>query len=217
MEYKISLIVPCYLRPQRTLRALDCILNQDMNGWEAWIVGDGCPNIEKMIDDGDCIPYEKEAYAKGNKIHFVNKRPHKGGWGYHARNFAISTSKGKYIMFMDNDDFIKNNHFSHYYNSIVGTNNDMMYFDTWLNPIENRGGINGRLREAKLKFGDIGHHEIIAKSEVLKALPPQTDKWGHDWELVKNMMDSGCKIEKGFGEPTYLVMSVGELREQNID
>ena len=216
MEYKVSLIVPCYLRPQRTLRAIQCVLNQDMNGWEALFIGDGCPFIQELIESNKCLDFVNSASQKGNKISFYNQNPNMGGWGYKSRNFGISIAKGEYIMFMDNDDMIEPFHFSHYYDSIKDTDNDFMYFDVWLDPIENRGGKRGRLREAKLSFGDIGHPEIIAKTKVLKSIPPQSESWGHDWELIKNMIDSGCKYEKGQGY-SAIIMSVGELRELNID
>lgn len=48
--YKVSLIVPSYLRPKRTKRAIDCIINQDMQDFEAYVAGDACPFIQELID-----------------------------------------------------------------------------------------------------------------------------------------------------------------------
>lgn len=221
MNHRVSLIVPCYQRPQRTIRAIDSILAQDMDAWEAFIVGDGCPFIQQLIDeDTDVFMYKNSASRFGSKIHFINNYPNMGGWGYHARNQAIDLCTGDYVMFLDNDDCILPNHFSNYYGGIKDTDNDFMYYDVWLNPIENRSGVQGRIREAKLIEGNIGHAELIIKSSVIRSMPRETPNYHHDWELVKNMIDAGCKSQKGvhmYPYPTYVMVGVGELREKNID
>ena len=215
--YKVSLIVPCYLRPQRTLRALNAVLEQDMTGWEAYFAGDKCPEIQKLIDSGEAKKIIEQQEHRGNRLAIFNLPIHYGSWGYQARNTCIKLCTGKYTMFMDNDDIIKTNHLSNYYNQISATDNDFMYFNTWLQPIENANGVQGRLRDTQLEHGMIGHQEIIVKSSFLKKMPPEKPYYGHDWELIDNMIQYGAKYEKGIGEPTYLIMGVGELRETEID
>ena len=47
---RITVCVPIYGRPARTLRAIDCILNQDINNWEAILIGDNCPDFNKLLN-----------------------------------------------------------------------------------------------------------------------------------------------------------------------
>jgi hypothetical protein len=120
-------------------------------------------------------------------------------------------------MFMDNDDVILPNHMSSYYNAISNTDNDLMYFNTFIEPIEHANSKRGSVRDSKIEKGMIGHSEIIVKSSLLKSLTPEKPEYNHDWLWIKNIIDSGAKHEKFVTEPTYMIMSVGELREKNID
>ena len=169
MNYKISLIVPCFGRPQRTIRAIECVMNQDFaHNWEAYFIGDNCPDLQKIIDDGMANTYIELAKSKGNKLAIFNLPFHYGKWGYECRSIGFRLTEALYIMFMDNDDMIKTNHFSNYYNAIANTKFDLVYFDTWLDPIPNENGGNGKLRQSKMEFGFIGHQEVIVRSSLLK-------------------------------------------------
>jgi hypothetical protein len=187
------------------------VVEQDINGWEAYFVGDCCPDFQKLIDDGAFDEMIAQAEANGNKIYAYNIEQHHGGWGYEIRNQIFKKANSDYTIFMDNDDVIASNHFRNYWESIYGTENDFMYFDTFIIPYKHK-------RDAQLMFGHIGHHEIIVKTEVIKKLPPQLNHYGHDWTLIENMVRMGLKHEKGVNKPqTYMVMALGEFREDNID
>lgn len=215
--YKVALIVPCFERPERTLRALDCVMAQDLNNWEAYFVGDKCPNIQNLIDSGKAHEYINAAKEKGNKLAIFNFPIHYGGWGYQGRNTCVRLCSADYVMFMDNDDVILPNHMSSYYEAISKTDNDFMYFNTLIEPIEHANGTRGLIRDSKIEKGMIGHSEIIVKSNLLKLLPHEKSEYNHDWLWIKNIIDAGAKHEKFVTEPTYMIMSVGELREKNID
>lgn len=215
--YKVSLIIPSYQRPQRTIRALECVLNQDFVGFETYLVGDNCPFIQSLIDSGKHHEYSSLADKKGNKLAIFNLPHHYGGYGYQARNTCVKLSRGKYIMFMDNDDVIENNHVSNYYEAICNTDNDFMYFNSILYPVEERGVFGTKIRDTKLEEGLIGHAEIIASAFMLKNIPPEKSGYNHDWEYINQMIEAGAKYEKSNNNPTYKIMSVGELRETEID
>jgi glycosyltransferase involved in cell wall biosynthesis len=192
-------------------------MSQDLQNWEAYFVGDNCPSLQSFIDCGKSQEYIEKAKEKGNKLAIFNLPIHYGNWGYQGRNTCIKLSSADYVMFMDNDDVVLSNHMSSYYNAISQTDNDFMYFNTMIDPIENAGGIRGKLRDTKLEEGMIGHQEIIVKSSVIKMLQPEKPVYNADWLLIKDMIDSGAKGEKFITQPTHLIMGVGELREKNID
>lgn len=214
---KLSLIVPCWGRPQRTLRAMQCVLEQDMDGWEAIFVGDGCPDFQNLLDTGVFDIFEDTADIRGNEFKIYNLSEHYGGCGYQARNSAFEIINSEYTMFMDNDDVILRNHFSNYYNSIKNTELDMMYFDTYIEATDS-------IRTSQLVFGSIGHSEIIVKSNLLKGYV-QSPNYGHDWELIKKLIDSNISIGKSkCTQSTYIIKQLGgghenreRISEKNIN
>jgi glycosyltransferase involved in cell wall biosynthesis len=108
----------CFGRPQRTKRSIECIVNQDINNWEAFIMGDGCPDFQNLINSGYLETIRQEQLEKGNIINYFNSEKQNGGCGYHLINHAIQNATGKYFIFFANDDVILSNHFSHYLSEI---------------------------------------------------------------------------------------------------
>lgn len=213
---RLTLCCPCYLKPQRTIRAIESVLSQDTNGWEALFVGDSCPNFEENMENGVFQAFSKEAEKMGNEMNFVNMKEHKGGWGYAARNVTIDLARGKYIVFLDNDDVILKNHFSSYLSEIENTDYDLVYFDSYIEPIKSK-------RISELRFGMIGHSEIIVKTELLKNYL-QTPEYGHDWAMIEHLRRKDIKVKKSLNEPTYIVKEIGgghanreRLSEKEID
>jgi glycosyltransferase involved in cell wall biosynthesis len=208
---KITVVVPCFGRPERTKRVVQNILSQTITDWEAFFIGDNCPDFQHLIDSGYFADASKQSRENGNVLIASNLPNHYGGYGYEARNRAKSLANGEYICFVDNDDFIMKNHFENYYTAIKGTENDFMYFDSFIEPLN-------KTRTSSVKFGEIGHAELVIKTEFYKRMPPQTPEYGHDWKLIENMVEAGAKFEKAVGKlPTYVVMGLGELREYGID
>ena len=211
MELKLTLCTPCYQRPNRTLRAMESVVEQDMNGWEAYFVGDGCPSFQKLLDSGTLDKYIQKAESNGNKLYAYNLPNHSGGWGYDVRNHIFEKAKGKYVLFLDNDDLILKNHFSLYYNSIEGTDCDFVYLNTYIEPYKHN-------RNSDLKFGSIGHHEVIILNEFLKKVPMQKPHYGHDWTLIEDMIKLGGKSKKiNNDEATYIVKGLGNFRDDELD
>ena len=60
---RITVSMPCFGRPARTKRSIECIINQDINNWEAFIMGDRCPHFQQLIDSG-YLEEVKQAQAK---------------------------------------------------------------------------------------------------------------------------------------------------------
>lgn len=215
-EFRLTCCTPCFGRPLRTIRLLECLLNQDTNGWEALFIGDGCQVFEKMMDDRTFMKYSDMALKKGNEIHFMNLKEHKGGWGYAARNIGFKLARGKFFVFTDNDDVIMKNHFSNYLSEIEGSGYDLVYFDSYIEPIEKK-------RETHLSFGNIGHSEIILRTELLKGFE-QKPEYGQDWHLIEHLLRKGIVTKKSTKNPTYIVKEIGggdpnreRLYEKDID
>ena len=97
---KLSVIVPVYNVYPYLRQCLESIINQTYKNLEIIIVNDASPYIE---DDEIC----KEYTEKDNRIIYVKHEKNKGLGG--ARNTGIEKATGKYITFVDSDDYIGDN------------------------------------------------------------------------------------------------------------
>ena len=94
--YDISVIVPVYNAEQYLHECIDSLLKQTKDNIEIVLVNDGSTDKSKAIIE--------EYYHSYDNITFVDQ-PNKGVCI--ARNAGISASKGKYIGWVDSDDFLK--------------------------------------------------------------------------------------------------------------
>ena len=207
--YRVTVSMPCFGRPKRTMRAIDCILAQSISGWEALIVGDGCEYMSDLITSGYYRNAIQECEKKGNRLVIDNYLIRRGGWGYQVINDNIRKAKGKYFVFLSNDDVIKCNHLENYL-KIENTDYDFVFFNTFVEP-------TNTVRIPELREGGIGHSELIVRTDFLRAMPPHTDRYGHDWDLISSMVKAGARYGKIESGPTYIVKGAGELRSDIID
>ena len=98
-------------------RCLDSVLNQTFTDWQAICVDDGSPDKSGEI---------AEEYAKKDK-RFVVIHKENGGLS-DARNAGFKHVKGKYIMYLDSDDFIHPQTMEIAYNAIEKNNADIASF-----------------------------------------------------------------------------------------
>ena len=91
----ISVIVPVYNVEAYLPRCLDSSINQSYTNLEILLVDDGATDSSGKICD--------EYAQKDNRIHVFHKE--NGGQGS-ARNLALDNATGKYIAFVDSDDYV---------------------------------------------------------------------------------------------------------------
>lgn len=201
-DIKITIDLPCYGRPERTKRSIQCILDQDINGWEAFIMGDACPHFQKLIDSGYLESIKQEQEAKGNSIHYFNAEVNGGGCGYKLINHALSNAAGKYFVFYANDDVIYPNHFSNYLSEIQYTDYDLVYYNSHLTPFYTD-------RETIPAPSCMGHCDIIVKTEVARLIPSHSEKYTHDWDFIYEFIKNGNYKKADSKLATYRVMRLG--------
>jgi glycosyltransferase involved in cell wall biosynthesis len=201
-DVRITIEMPCYGRPERTKRSIQCILDQDINNWEAFIMGDACPHFQRLIDSGYLQSIKEEQEKKGNIIHFFNEESNGGGCGYKLINYALKNAIGKYFVFFANDDIILPNHFSNYLSEIENTDYDMVYYNSHLAPFNSD-------RQTILAPSCIGHCDIIVKTETAREINSHTEKYTHDWDFIYELI-LNKKYKKANSElATYRVMRLG--------
>lgn len=105
MEPKVSVIIPIYNVEQFLNRCVESVLNQSLNDLEIILVDDGSPdNCPQMCDEF------QEHDLRINVIHKKN-----GGLAS-ARNAGLEIATGKYIFFLDSDDWLEIDGLEHLYN-----------------------------------------------------------------------------------------------------
>lgn len=91
----VSIVMPTYNCEKFILKALDSVIAQTWTDWELFIVDDcSTDNTQQILE-----PY----LTKYNNIHYIYLNM-KSGVAI-ARTTAIQQAKGKYIAFLDSDDF----------------------------------------------------------------------------------------------------------------
>lgn len=90
-----SIVVPVYNVSKYLKRCIDSILSQSYGNFELLLVDDGSTDDSGVICD--------EYLVKDNRIKVFHK---KNGGVSSARNKGIDEARGKYIVFVDSDDYI---------------------------------------------------------------------------------------------------------------
>lgn len=111
----ISLIIPVYNVENYLKKALSSVENQTMKDIEVIIINDGST---------DNSPNIINKFASQNSNFIVINQENKGLSA--ARNAGLNISKGKYIAFMDSDDYIEPNFLECLYNAAVKNNADIV-------------------------------------------------------------------------------------------
>lgn len=93
---KISIIVPVYKVEKYLSKCIESILNQTLKNFELLLIDDGSPDNSGIICD--------EYALKDNRIKVIHKE---NGGVSSARNYGLNIAKGKYVGFVDADDWIE--------------------------------------------------------------------------------------------------------------
>ncbi len=101
----VSVIIPVYNAQEGIKQCMDSLLNQSFTDFEIILLNDGSTDnslevIKKYAADNDfirVIDKENEGVAK-------------------TRNKGIQLANGKYIVFIDNDDFVDSDYLERFYN-----------------------------------------------------------------------------------------------------
>ena len=100
----ISVIVPVYNSSKYLKECLDSILNQTLTDIEVICVDDGSTDESPLI---------LEEYASRDSRLQILKQENKGAGA--ARNLGMTIAKGKYLSFLDSDDFFSPDMLKHAY------------------------------------------------------------------------------------------------------
>lgn len=109
----ISVIIPCYNAEKYIEKSLNSIINQTYSNLEIILVNDGSTDDTKKIIS---------SFLSDKRIKYIEQ---KNGGEFAARNTGLFAATGKYIGFVDADDYIAPEMYEKLYNSILNTNSEM--------------------------------------------------------------------------------------------
>lgn len=112
----ISIVIPVYNTEKYIFKCLESIITQTYTNLEIILIDDGSTDNSGAICDG----YKK----KDKRITVFHKKNE--GLGL-TRNLGLELSTGKYICFIDSDDYISSDYIESMYSAILQNKSDVCY------------------------------------------------------------------------------------------
>jgi len=123
-----SVVIPTYNRKEKLKRAVDSVLNQEYKNWEILV-------IDNNSKDGT---YEMIKNFKNSKIKIFQIK--NNGCIAKSRNVGVMKSRGRFVAFLDSDDYWFKNKLQYCYDSIViNPKINFIYHDMLIN--QNKFGL----------------------------------------------------------------------------
>lgn len=144
---EVSIIVPIYNVEKYLLKCLVSISKQKFSDFEVILVDDGSTDNSKEI----C----KKFAEKDSRFNYFYKN--NGGLS-DARNYGLRRAKGKYIIFIDSDDFVEKDYVSVLYEGIKTSNSEICICS--FNEVDTKG--------RKIKEVKVGEKNIVSGKELIK-------------------------------------------------
>lgn len=113
----VSIIIPCYNAEKTIKKCLDSVINQTYKNIEIIVINDGSVDRTNEIIKPFLIDERIKYYNRTN--HGIGK----------TRNFGIKEASGKYITFLDSDDYLVENAIEKFYEIAEKNNLDLVISD----------------------------------------------------------------------------------------
>ncbi len=215
MEDLITVVVPIYNVEQYLKRCVDSIINQTYKNLEIILIDDGSPDNCGLICD--------EYASKDSRIRVIHKQ--NGGLS-DARNVGIKSATGKYITFIDSDDYITLDYIEYLYNLIKKYNVKLSICSVnivWgeAKPDENTN-LKDELLDTKSAYENLLFHKGIdvcapAKlylTELWQNFEFPKGKVYEDTAVIYKLLESANSVSFGNKKCYYYIARVGSISKQ---
>ena len=178
-EPKVSIIIPVYNVEKYLDRCMDSLLSQTLSEIEIILVDD---------ESADSSPRLCDEYAlKDNRVKVIHKKNAGAG---RARNDGLSVARGKYIGFVDSDDYVDRDMYRILWETAEKYNSDLVMSGVWFvdgNMFSREGE-----RISKAYFKSDTHFETAQELKELRlgitgALPDDRDDSKYGLSVWKNL------------------------------
>ena len=152
---KVSLIIPVYNVENYIEKCLNSVVNQTLKDMEVIIVNDGSKDLSKQ---------KIQKYLE--KYPWIKYLEKENGGLSDARNYGMPYATGKYIAFLDSDDYVEKTMYEEMYNIAEKENADMVDCDfVWEYPNRKRKDI-GEIYKTKKEM--IEKCRVVAWNKIIK-------------------------------------------------
>ena len=193
---KLSIIVPMYNAERYIDTCLNTLVKQDIldSEYEIIIINDGSTD--------NSVNIVKKYIQKHENINLISV---KNGGQSRARNIGIENSKGKYLYFVDADDYISINSLGKVLNKTIENDVDMMFFD--LKHVVNNN-------ETKCYYNEIDNIKIKTGVEYFAENNVNNGPWHY---FISNKFIKRCDIKfvegKFCEDGMFLISSIFEAKK----
>lgn len=175
----ISIVLPTYNRPAMLKTAIESVLSQTHQNWELYVIGDKCPEIERVMNT---------YFNKGDdRIRWWNLHTNNGAGGAVPRNYALKMLVDtEWVAYLDDDNTWEPTHLQ----TLVETrdaNPEAQYIFSSMK-------VHGRnLLFKEPKKGRIDTSCVLHKRDLLFNYGYWKNRieggYAHDWELFSRWKD----------------------------
>ncbi len=198
---KISVIIPCYNVENRIKKCLDSLINQTYENIELICINDGSTDKTLSI----LKEYQKKNKEKIKLISRENR-------GISAtRNEGLDIASGKYIGFVDSDDYVETDMYKKLYQKLISENADIVFCDYYEIGKKSKRGMrvgrenfSGNLKNNPELFNTIWYApwNKLYKRELFDDIRFPLDTKYEDLNAILKVFDKAHKIVK-LDEPLY--------------
>jgi len=125
----VSVIVPTFNRSGLLQRALDSVWGQDYRPLELLVVDDGSTDNTKDVVEA----FAKETTCQNSFSVFYHGQSN--GGGQRARNVGLKAARGRYVRFLDSDDWLESTAMRIQVRALLDSGNGVCYGD-WIDAYE---------------------------------------------------------------------------------
>lgn len=162
----VSVIIPVYNVENFLERCLISVENQVFDNYEVLLIDDGSTDNSKEI----CERFVK----KDSRMKYFHK--HNGGLS-DARNYGLRYARGRYVVFIDSDDYLEASFLSTLYDGVTRNNAEVSVCSFYLNDEDGNELLNISLND---------NDSIITGRELLRRTMEYDD--GYSYVVVWNKM-----------------------------
>lgn len=174
MEPDFSVIIPVYNAESSIVRCMESLKKQNGYSFEVLVIDDGSTDSSGRICD---------RFAAENSEFRVYHRKNQGP--SNARNFGLQLARGKYIAFVDSDDFVADNYFEKIENGFRQSDSDILFIGYTDCFVDGKMGLCHVPRQYSSDF-----YEMVAKLS-------ENDLFGYTWSKVfRRTVIQNCKFHE---------------------
>ena len=227
---KVSIILPVYNSEKYIKRCIDSILDQTYTNFELLVINDGSKDNSLK---------EIKKY-KDKRIRIIDK---KNEGVAKTRNLGIKESTGKYIMFIDNDDFIDNDYISSFINNIedndilIGSykrvDDEKLLFKynlvsdsswskyvvlaPWAKLYKRDFLVNNKIEFLDYKIGEDVYFNLLcySKTDKIKVFNNQSYNWYYNNKSVSNTTQKGLNQNVDISILLHKILSFINIKDNN--